>query len=637
MLATVMEAISRAALVMRRIWRLAILPSLLAWTTLPSQAILFDVNTTYTVNVGGGPVTYTGLDAARAFANEAAFAAVGQMKYTMKYPANAAAYGPYNATGTLIADASGNQWVLTAAHNWNATIKSMNFNFQKINYSVDGSGTVTNTTYQASMSSLIQHPNWNNTYGDVGVSQGWDVALFRLTKTVAGITPATLYTSSNEYGQTGYTVGFGRLGTGTVATYDNTYQYKLAMANVIDRVTAQNAPTNNISYTGGLLVSDFDSGSGLANTLVLEGLPTPPGYPPATELNPAGVITGTTSSSAQLAGEGGTAKGDSGGPTFFNDGGTYKIAGITSWGVNPANFYNAEAGLYGDLTYMTRVSQQVTWINAVMAAAHNYNLSGNQTVNTSLTGPGGLYQSGFGRLVLSGTNDYTGGTVISGGTLEVANRFALGTGEVTVADGGLILDAGIDVPNAITIAGSAATFTHNVLTGDALASTISSSIGGTDTTATILSGTASSDGSIVSEFHDISIAHNDGIRISDVFSLSGVPVISGLERDAFTLELFSLTPVDDSSFIAWLDSNDTWVNAVNGNIGASTPTFVAGAWNAAYGLGTYGVDTANNTVWAVLNHNSDFAVVPEPGAFTLAFLGLGILLVCRGRLLKRCC
>ena len=150
MLATVMEAISRAALVMRRIWRLAILPSLLAWTTLPSQAILFDVNTTYTVNVGGGPVTYTGLDAARAFANEAAFAAVGQMKYTMKYPANAAAYGPYNATGTLIADASGNQWVLTAAHNWNATIKSMNFNFQKINYSVDGSGTVTNTTYQAS-------------------------------------------------------------------------------------------------------------------------------------------------------------------------------------------------------------------------------------------------------------------------------------------------------------------------------------------------------------------------------------------------------------------------------------------------------------------------------------------------------
>ena len=468
---------------MRRIWRFSILPLLLAATIVPSQAILFDVNTTYTVNVGGGPVTYMGLDAARAFANESAFAAVGQMKYTMKYPADAAAYGPYNATGTLIADASGNQWVLTAAHNWNATIKSMNFNFQKINYSVDGSnnvtGTVINTTYQASMNSLIQHPNWN-TYGDVGVSQGWDVALFRLTKTVTGITPASLYTSTNEYLQTGYTVGFGRLGTGTVAAYDNTYQYKLAMANVIDRVTAQNASTNNITYTGGLLVSDFDSGSWAANTLVLEGLPTPQGYPPTTVLNPAGVITGTTSSSTQLAGEGGTAKGDSGGPTFINDGGTYKIAGITSWGVNPANYYDTVSGLYGDLTYMTRVSQQVTWINAVMATAYNYNLSGNQTVSTSLTGPGGLYQSGFGRLVLSGTNAYTGGTVISSGTLEVANNSALGTSEVTVADGELILDAGVKVTNAITIAGSTATVTRNVQAGDSLASTINSSIGGTD-------------------------------------------------------------------------------------------------------------------------------------------------------------
>jgi hypothetical protein len=37
-------------------------------------------------------------------------------------------------------------------------------------------------------------------------------------------------------------------------------------------------------------------------------------------------------------------------------------------------------------------------------------------------------------------------------------------------------------------------------------------------------------------------------------------------------------------------------------------------------LGDWGVNTASNTVWAVVDHNSDFAAVPEPG--TLALLGV---------------
>jgi hypothetical protein len=35
---------------------------------------------------------------------------------------------------------------------------------------------------------------------------------------------------------------------------------------------------------------------------------------------------------------------------------------------------------------------------------------------------------------------------------------------------------------------------------------------------------------------------------------------------------------------------------------------VLGAWNASYGLGTFGVDPATNTAWAVVNHGGNFAI-----------------------------
>jgi hypothetical protein len=54
------------------------------------------------------------------------------------------------------------------------------------------------------------------------------------------------------------------------------------------------------------------------------------------------------------------------------------------------------------------------------------------------------------------------------------------------------------------------------------------------------------------------------------------------------------------------DANGHWVNAVNKNFGG-TKRFVYGPWNAAYGLGTYGVDTRTGTVWAVINYDGDFA------------------------------
>jgi hypothetical protein len=310
-------------------------------STATSYGILYNDNFSYD--------GYSGKAASIALAADTAtfpvFAAVGQMNYTD-------GGDEYSATGTLISS----EWVLTAAHNWNSGggVTAMTF-------------TLNGTDYSANLTTLTQHPNWVNAPAPLanetpGFSQGWDVAVFRLTTPVVGITPATIYTGADEFGKTGYTVGFGRIGTGTTVSSENTDNSKLAMANVIDRVTLQNAG----GYAGGALDSDFDSGMNPANTLLAEGFPDENGQVLA--LDPAGTITGTTSLAMQLTVgsdilEGGTAQGDSGGPTFILDGGIYKIAGITSWGHNPANDF-ATTGLYGDLSAMTRVSANSAWINA---------------------------------------------------------------------------------------------------------------------------------------------------------------------------------------------------------------------------------------------------------------------------------
>lgn len=71
----------------------------------------------------------------------------------------------------------------------------------------------------------------------------------------------------------------------------------------------------------------------------------------------------------------------------------------------------------------------------------------------------------------------------------------------------------------------------------------------------------------------------------------------------------SAAEIESGKFgIATNDADGTWINAVNQNFGGGS-TFVQRAWQEGDRLGTWGVDTATNTVWAVLNYNGFFAVV----------------------------
>ena len=71
-----------------------------------------------------------------------------------------------------------------------------------------------------------------------------------------------------------------------------------------------------------------------------------------------------------------------------------------------------------------------------------YDSFGTQTAGYAITGTGGLVKLGAGKLVLSVSNGYTGGTTLSAGTLNFGNLTAIGAGAATFA-GNATLQAGV--------------------------------------------------------------------------------------------------------------------------------------------------------------------------------------------------
>ena len=70
-----------------------------------------------------------------------------------------------------------------------------------------------------------------------------------------------------------------------------------------------------------------------------------------------------------------------------------------------------------------------------------FNTSGNTlTVNAAIGGPGSVTQTGSGELILAGSNTYTGGTLISGGMLDITSPSELpSSGLVTISGGGRLV------------------------------------------------------------------------------------------------------------------------------------------------------------------------------------------------------
>ena len=121
------------------------------------------------------------------------------------------------------------------------------------------------------------------------------------------------------------------------------------------------------------------------------------------------------------------------------------------------------------------------------------------------------------------------------------------------------------------------------------------------------------------------------LRASDVVS------VQGAGGDRFVLQLSydsalaaALTAGDAlGARLGWLDPTDgAWKLAVLGNGDGGAGASFAGdrAYNGStdFQLGRFGVDSANHVVWAVLDHEGTFAVVPEPSPWTL-LISAGVL------------
>lgn len=213
------------------------------------------------------------------------------------------------ASGVLVA----NNYVLTAAH---VGEESGTLSFKLT------SGTTTRAW-------TVLNPGWT---GDVG--DGCDLALVRLSTLVLSEQPAEFYTATNEVGQTGTIVGFGRTGTGLTGDTEPAGT-KRAGQNVWDKAGTF------LGYTSDVLLADFDnpdnrfdSWFGLRKPIALEYCAAP---------------------------------GDSGGGMFLADGGTQKLAGIVSFVAYRDGDGDSD---YGDAMGVARISSHLGWLTASLSASY---------------------------------------------------------------------------------------------------------------------------------------------------------------------------------------------------------------------------------------------------------------------------
>lgn len=168
-------------------------------------------------------------------------------------------------------------------------------------------------------------------------------------------------------------------------------------------------------------------------------------------------------------------------------------AGVNGDWTNPAN-WGGTAPVAGEILAFPAGPTRLDTLNdfpagtnflQIVVSGSGYTLAGNRvnlttglttshstgvvTVNLVLSGPGGVFVNGDGRVLLAGANTFDGAVRVNQGFLRVRDAAALGStvgntsiANVSVAGGGLEIEGSFDIAESITLDPSANALLHQV-------------------------------------------------------------------------------------------------------------------------------------------------------------------------------
>ncbi|HTQ37637.1 MAG TPA: autotransporter-associated beta strand repeat-containing protein [Pirellulales bacterium] len=302
--------------------------------------------------------------------------------------------------------------------------------------------------------------NWNYEQWRYANTSGWDLSG---TGDLAG--NATL--NSKDFAGTGS--GSGTNGTVTITSVPSFTLTGLSIANG-DTFGLSWATTDQSSSDNGVSIDDFSlafTNPGTVNTYFWIGNDNILG----------GDGTWDASTNSSWSADNMTIAATTWGSTK-----TARFSGATAGNVTINGTVNAAAGLYftTDGYHLIPGTSAKIVLTGANAAANSINVDPavTATIGTVVDGSAGMTKSGSGTLILTANNTYTGGTVISLGTLQIGNGGMSGSIVGNVTNGGtLVFNRSDNVTYAGTITGG--TLTQNgvnsnstlILTGNSAPST----------------------------------------------------------------------------------------------------------------------------------------------------------------------
>ncbi|MBJ5463107.1 autotransporter outer membrane beta-barrel domain-containing protein [Salmonella enterica subsp. enterica serovar Derby] len=199
--------------------------------------------------------------------------------------------------------------------------------------------------------------------------------------------------------------------------------------------------------------------------------------------------------------------------------------------------------------------------------------------DNAISGSGQVVKSGDKTLTLSGANSYTGGTTISGGTLVASNVEALGSGDIT-DNATLELNTGGDFDNAIsgsgqvvksgdetlTLSGTNSYTDGTLISGGTLVATNLEALGTGDVTnnATLELNTGGTFDNAISGSGQVVKSGDDALTLSGSNTYTGGTTISGGTLIATSVDALGSGDVTDNAVLE-LNTGGTFDNAISGS------------------------------------------------------------------------